>query len=71
MRVRDLLEKELGFEMEVVTDGDLDLEIKGLTIHTKGKNRDIKARVADKTIHGNKGQKDDLETLGYSFEVGV
>ncbi|MGB4311424.1 MAG: hypothetical protein WBJ17_00680 [Natronincolaceae bacterium] len=71
MRVRDLLDKELGFEMEVATDGDLALEIKGLTVHTEGKNRDIKAPVADRTIHSNKGRKDNLETLGYSFEVGV
>jgi hypothetical protein len=42
-------------------------------IHTKDENKGIKAYIIDEAIHNNEGTgtKDNLETLGYSFEVGV
>lgn len=45
--------------------------IESLTIHTKDENKGIKAYIIDEAIHNNEGKKDNLETLGYSFEVGV
>jgi len=71
MKVRDLVDKKLSLEIDGVAEADLDLEVEGLTIHTEDKNKDVKARVTDKIIHNDERQKDDLEKLGYSFEVGV
>ncbi len=71
MKIRDLIDKKLSLEIDEFTEADLELEIEGLTIRTKDENKDIKAHIIDETIHNNEGIKDNLETLGYSFEVGV
>lgn len=67
MKIRDLIEK-LNLEIESLSEVDLDLEIESLMIHTKDENKGIKAYIIDEAIHK---RKDNLETLGYSFEVGV
>jgi hypothetical protein len=67
MKIRDLIEK-LNLEIYNLPVADLDLEIESLTIHTKDENKGIKAYIIDEAIHK---RKDNLETLGYSFEVGV
>jgi hypothetical protein len=67
MKIRDLIDK-LNLEIDNFSEADLELEIKGLTIHTKDENKGIKAYIIDEAIHK---RKDNLETLGYSFEVGV
>lgn len=71
VKIRDLIDKKLCIEIDDVTAVDLDLEIESLTIHTKDENKGINAYIIDETIHSNEGTKDNLETLGYSFEVGV
>jgi len=73
MKISDLID-ELGLEIDNISETDLDLEIKSLTIHTKDENKGIKAYIIDEAIHSNIAihkRKDNLETLGYSFEVGV
>jgi len=73
MKIRDLIDK-LNLEIENISETDLDLGIESLTIHTKDENKGIKAYIIDKVIHSNIAihkRKDNLETLGYSFEVGV
>ena len=72
MKIRDLIEK-LKFEIDNFSEADLDLEIESLTIHTKDENKGIKAYIIDEAIHNNEGTgtKDNLESLGYSFEVGI
>lgn len=67
MKIRYLIDK-LGLEIENISETDLDLGIESLTIHTKDENKGIKAYIIDEAIHK---RKDNLETLGYSFEVGV
>ncbi len=67
MKIRDLIEK-LNLKIDNLSASDLELEIKSLTIHTKDENKGIKAYIIDEAIHK---RKDNLETLGYSFEVGV
>ena len=67
MKIRDLIDK-LNLEIDNCSEADLDLEIESLTIHTKDENNGIKAYIIDEAIHK---RKDNLETLGYSFEVGV
>ena len=73
MKISDLID-ELGLEIDNISETDLDLEIKSLTIHTKDENKGIKAYIIDEAIHSNIAihkKKVNLETLGYSFEVGV
>ena len=70
MKIRDLIEK-LNLKIDNLSVSDLELEIKSLTIHTKDENKGIKAYIIDEAIHNNEGTKDNLETLGYSFEVGI
>jgi hypothetical protein len=72
MKIRDLAEK-LNLEIDNFSEADLDLEIESITIHTKDENKGIKAYIIDEAIHNNEGTgtKDNLETMGYSFEVGV
>jgi hypothetical protein len=72
MKIRDLINK-LNLEIDNFSEADLDLEIESLTIHTKDENKGIKAYIIDEAIHNNEGTgtKDNLENLGYSFEVGV
>ena len=73
MKIRDLIEK-LNLEIESLSEVDLELEIESLTIHTKDENKGIKAFIINEAIHSNIAihkRKDNLETLGYSFEVGV
>jgi len=67
VKIRDLIEK-LNLKIDNLSASDLELEIKSLTIHTKDENKGIKAYIIDEAIHK---RKDNLETLGYSFEVGV
>ena len=67
MKIRDLINK-LNLEIDNFSEADLDLEIESLTIHTKDENKGIKAYIIDEAIHK---RKDNLETLGYSFEVGI
>lgn len=67
MKIRELIEK-LNLKIDNISETDLELEIEGLTIHTKADNKGIKAHIIDEAIHK---RKDTLETLGYSFEVGV
>ena len=67
MKIRDLIDK-VNLEIDNLSVSDLELEIKSLTIHTKDENKGIKAYIIDEAIHK---RKDNLETLGYSFEVGV
>lgn len=67
MKIRDLIDK-LNLEIDSLSEADLELEIKSLSIHTKDENKGIKAYIIDEVIHK---RKDSLETLGYSFEVGV
>lgn len=67
MKIRYLIDK-LGLEIENISETDLDLGIESLTIHTKDEKKGIKAYIIDEAIHK---RKDNLETLGYSFEVGV
>lgn len=71
MKIRDLIEK-LNLKIDNLSVSDLGLEIESLTIHTKDENKGIKAYIIDEAIHNNEGTgtKDNLETLGYSFEVG-
>ena len=71
MKISDLIDK-LGIEIDNISETDLDLAIESLTIHTKDENKGIKAYIIDEAIHNNEGTgtKDNLETLGYSFEVG-
>lgn len=59
---------KLGLEIENISETDLDLGIESLTIHTKDENKGIKAYIIDEVIHK---RKDNLESLGYSFEVGI
>ena len=68
MKIRDLNNTKLNLEIDNFSEADLDLEIESLTIHTKDENKGIKAYIIDEAIHK---RKDNLETLGYSFEVGV
>ena len=72
MKIRDLIDK-LNLEIDNLSGADLELEIESLTIHTKDENKGIKAYIIDEAIHNNEGTgtKDNLESLGYSFEVGV
>ena len=73
MKIRYLIDK-LGLEIENISETDLDLGIESLTIHTKDENKGIKAYIIDVATHGNIAihkRKDNLETLGYSFEVGI
>ena len=72
MKIRDLIEK-LNLKIDNLSVSDLGLEIESLTIHTKDENKGIKAYIIDEAIHNNEGTgtKDNLESLGYSFEVGV
>lgn len=73
MKIRDLIEK-LNLKIDNISEADLDLEIESLTIHTKDENKGIKACIIDETIYSSEAiqkRKDNLETLGYSFEVGV
>ena len=67
MKIRDLIEK-LNLKIDNLSVSDLELEIEGLTIHTKDENKGIRAYIIDEAIHK---RKDNLETLGYRFEVGV
>jgi hypothetical protein len=67
MKIRDLIEK-LNLEIDNISETDLDLEIESLAIQTKDENNGIKAYIIDGEI---RKRKDNLETLGYSFEVGV
>lgn len=73
MKIRDLIEK-LNLKIDNFSEPDLDLEIESLTIYTKDENKGIKAYIIDEAIHNNEAiqkRKDNIETLGYSFEVGV
>lgn len=72
MKTRDLIEK-FNLKIDNSSEANLDLEIESLTIHTKDENKGIKAYIIDEVIHNNEGTgtKDNLESLGYSFEVGV
>jgi hypothetical protein len=73
MRISNLIGK-LNLEINNFSETDLELEIESLTIHTKDENKGIRAYIIDESIHGNIAihkRKDNLETLGYSFEVGV
>jgi hypothetical protein len=67
VKISDLIEK-LNLEIDNLSVSDSGLEIESLTIHTKDENKGIKAYIIDEAIHK---RKDNLETLGYSFEVGV
>jgi hypothetical protein len=67
MKIRDLIDK-LNLEIDNFSEADLELKIETLAIHTKDENKGIKAYIIDKAIHKT---KDNLESLGYSFEVGV
>lgn len=67
MKIRDLIEK-LNLEIDNFSEADLGLEIESLAIQTKDENNGIKAYIIDGEIHK---RNDNLETLGYSFEVGV
>ena len=68
MKIRDLNNTKLNLEIDNFSEADLDLEIESLMIHTKDENKGIKAYIIDEVIHK---RKDNLETFGYSFEVGV
>lgn len=72
MKIRYLIDK-LNPEIDNFSEADLELEIESLTIHTKDENKGTKAYIIDEAIHNNEGTgtKDNLESLGYSFEVGV
>lgn len=73
MKISDLIEK-LNLEIDNFSEVDLELEIESLMIHTKDENKGIKAYIIDEVIHSNIAihkRKDNLESLGYSFEVGV
>lgn len=67
MKIMDLIDK-LNLEIYNFSEADLELEIESLMIHTKNGNKGFKADIIDTTTHK---RKDNLETLGYSFEVGV
>jgi hypothetical protein len=67
MKIRDLIDR-LNLEIDNFSEANLDIEIESLTIHAKDENKGIKAYIIDEAIHK---RKDNLETLGYSFEVGV
>jgi hypothetical protein len=67
VKIRDLIDK-LNLEIDNFSEADLDLEIESLMIHTKDENKGIKAYIIDEVIHK---RKDTLESLGYSFEVGI
>lgn len=67
VKIRDLIEK-LNLEIDSLPEADLELEIKGLTIHTKDESNGFKAYIINEATHKT---KNNLETLGYSFEVGV
>ncbi|MGI6308235.1 MAG: hypothetical protein ACOX1X_06480 [Dethiobacteria bacterium] len=67
MKIRDLINK-LNLEIDNFFETDLEHEIESLTIHTKDENKGIKAYIIDEATHK---RKDNLENLGYSFEVGV
>ena len=72
MKIRDLIDR-LNLEIDNFSEANLDIEIESLTIHAKDENKGIKAYIIDEAIHNNEGTgtKDNLESLGYSFEVGV
>jgi hypothetical protein len=72
MKIRDLIDK-LNLEIDNFSENDLELEIESLIIHIRDENKGIKAYIIDEAIHNNEGTgtKDNLESLGYSFEVGV
>jgi uridine phosphorylase len=73
VKISDLIEK-LNLEIDNLSVSDLGLEIESLTIHTKDENKGFKAYIIYEAIHNNEAthkRKDNLETLGYSFEVGV
>lgn len=67
MKIRDLIDK-LNLEIDNFSEADLELEIESIAIQTKDENNGIKTYIIDEAIHK---RKDNLETLGYSFEVGV
>jgi hypothetical protein len=67
VKIRNLIDK-LNLEIDNLSEVDLELEIESLMIHTKDENKGIKAYIIDEAIHK---RKDNLETLGYSFEVGI
>jgi tRNA-dihydrouridine synthase len=73
MKIRGLIDK-LNLEIDNFSEADLDLEIESITIHTKDENKGFKAYIIYEAIHNNEAthkRKDNLETFGYSFEVGV
>jgi hypothetical protein len=67
MKIRDLIDR-LNLEIDNFSEANLDIEIESLTIHAKDENKGIKAYIIDEAIHK---RKVNLETLEYSFEVGV
>jgi hypothetical protein len=71
MKIRDLIDNKLSIEIDNFSEADLDLEIESLTIHITDENKGVKAYIIDEAIHSDEKIKDNLETLGYSFEVGV
>jgi len=73
MKIKDLMNKNLRLDMDSFGEEDLDIEIDNMTINTKDKDKAIKVQVHVVTHETeNSGiSKDSLESLGYSFEVGV
>lgn len=67
VKIRYLIDK-LNLEIDNFSEADLDLGIESLMIHIKDENKGVKAYIIDEVTHK---RKDNLETLGYSFEVGV
>lgn len=68
MKIKDLVNKKLIPEVDDKTD--LELEDEDLVAHIKSGNKSINVNIKYETAH-NRGAKNSLEALGYSFEVGV
>lgn len=71
MKIKDLINKKISLELEGIEEADFELEIEYLTIHISCESRKIKANILNETINCDERTKENLETLGYSFEVGV
>ena len=75
MNIKKLLES-VGIGIDLVVDGnavtaaDLNLEIEKIEVHTRD-NRNVELLQLKHEVNISDKAQDTLETLGYSFEIGV
>jgi len=75
VNIKKLLES-VGIGIDLVVDGnavtaaDLNLEIEKIEVHTRD-NRNVELLQLKHEVNISDKAQDTLETLGYSFEIGV